>query len=59
MKPSRIKRERFKESIRNQYRKLVESGMDPHVAKLRILRSRRKVSSLLTIQQLRDILYRK
>lgn len=48
----------FKERIRKEYRELVEAGIDPHVAKIRILRRKRKLASMLSKRALNRILWR-
>lgn len=55
---ARQKREKFKAKIRAKYKHLLASGMDANAAKLHILKTRIRLNKILTIQQLRDILYR-
>ena len=55
---ARLKREKFKAKIRAKYKHLVAAGMDTNAAKIHILKTRIRLNKILTIQQLRDILYR-
>lgn len=52
------KRLKFKTRLRREYQKLIDSGMDPFVAKRVIMKRRRRTASFLTMDQLKDILYR-
>lgn len=49
----------FKERIRRDYQKMIDAGVDPHIAKKRILRRRVKVASLLSIYGLKRILFKR
>lgn len=55
---AREKRLKFKARLRREYKKLIDSGMDPFVAKKHLLKRRLKLASILTMDQLRTILYR-
>ena len=47
----------FKERIRLEYQKMIDAGIDPHVAKIRILKRKRKLASILSIHGLKRILF--
>lgn len=48
----------FKERIRAEYQKMIDAGVDPHVAKIRILKRKRKLASILSKRALNRILWR-
>lgn len=50
-------KQEFKDRIRREYQKMIDAGVDPHVAKKRLLRRRVKVASLLSIHGLKRILF--
>lgn len=48
----------FKDRIRREYQKMIDAGVDPHVAKIRILKRKRKLASILSKRALNRILWR-
>ncbi len=52
-------RSEFKERIRKEYQKMIDEGIDPYVAKRRLMRRRVKVAHIFSINALKDILFRR
>jgi hypothetical protein len=49
----------FKERIRREYQKMIDAGVDPHVAKKRLLRRRVKVAQVFSFNALKRILFKR